>query len=775
MPKEMEDRLQRLLDTAAVGILFFDRDGVLVDCNDGFLRMSGYTREDVRSRSLDWRRMTPPEWHDISRQQLETLLATGKIGPYEKEYFRKDGTRCWMLFSGQSFGNGEVAEVAIDISDRKRVEIALRASEERQAFLLKLNDALASLIDGAEIEAVAMRQLGEHLAVARAYYALLDDVTGNWMVRRIYAAPGVAGIEGSYAWSDFEALCLPMKNGETVVSCDITNDGRYPEDVRARLREHAVDSLILVPVVKHGTLVSTLCVTEPGPREWTASDVLLVREVAERTWQAVERARAEGALREMDARFRQFADASSDILWICNADTRKVEFVSRAFEGIYGMKREVVMGDVRNWAALVVPEDRDEALKRFEQVRSGLPSVHEFRIVRPDDGGFRWIKSAAFPLRDEHGHVHRVAGISTDITEARQLAGHQAVLLAELQHRVRNIMAMILSITARTARTAASVQDYASLMTGRLTALARTQALLTRAANAGADLGTIVRDEIAAHAQHQSQYELSGPTIVLSPKAAEVITLAMHELATNALKHGALSVATGHVTVSWHMESRGAQPWVVLDWVERGMPPKPVRPARRGFGSQLVEERIPYELRGVGRIRVEPDGAHCHLEFPLETGTSVLETDAPMRSTANGGALDVAGEPDLSGLRVLIVEDDFYLARDARRVLRGAGAEVIGPSESEASALQELQQQRPHAAVLDVDLGGGPSFRLAEILRDDSIPFVFVTGYEGRVIPAEFAQVPRIEKPAELRRIVRTVAQIVGRPPYAGSTTTALP
>jgi two-component sensor histidine kinase len=407
-------------------------------------------------------------------------------------------------------------------------------------------------------------------------------------------------------------------------------------------------------------------------------------------------------------------------------------------------------------------------LKRLEHVRSGVPSVHEFRIARPGDGGVRWIKSTAFPLRDEHGHVQRIGGISADITEARQSAGHQAVLLAELQHRVRNIMAMILSITIRTARTAASVQDYANLMTGRLTALARTQALLTRAPNAGADLATIVRDEIAAHAQHHSQYELAGPKIVLSPKAAEVITLAMHELATNALKHGALSVATGHVTVSWRVESRDAQPWVVLDWLERGTPAKSARPTSatpRGFGSQLIEERIPYELRGVGQLHVEPGGARCHLEFPLTTGTSVLETDAPLRSTLARGVLDMSGEPDLSGLRVLVVEDDFYLARDARRALRGAGAEVIGPSESEASALERLREQRPHVAVVDVDLGGGPSFRLAGILRDERIPFVFVTGYDGGTIPTDFAQVPRLEKPTELRRIVRTVAQIAGRVP----------
>ncbi|WP_238191403.1 HWE histidine kinase domain-containing protein [Methylobacterium frigidaeris] len=120
----------------------------------------------------------------------------------------------------------------------------------------------------------------------------------------------------------------------------------------------------------------------------------------------------------------------------------------------------------------IVPEDRDVALRHLEHARRGETAVHEFRIRRPSDGAFRWITNTDFPLRD-NGDIPRVGGIAEDVTEARLAAEHSAVLLAELQHRVRNIMAMIRSATWRTGEQAASVPEYAELMIGRLLALAR--------------------------------------------------------------------------------------------------------------------------------------------------------------------------------------------------------------------------------------------------------------------------------------------------------------
>ncbi|WP_246776840.1 HWE histidine kinase domain-containing protein [Microvirga sp. VF16] len=307
--------------------------------------------------------------------------------------------------------------------------------------------------------------------------------------------------------------------------------------------------------------------------------------------------------------------------------------------------------------------------------------------------------------------------------------------------------------------------EYAALLAGRLLALARVQTLLTRTANTSVGIATIVHEEVSVRAQHEGQYVLKGPDITLSPKAAEILTLAVHELATNALKYGAFSIPNGRATVRWAAFEKHGGPWLRFDWTEEGTPERPRsasdEPRRRGFGSELIEGRIPYELGGTGRVVIEPGGAKCHLEFPLTEGPSVLETGAPQRASVFGGALDMSGEADLGGHRILVVEDDYYLASDAVRALQGAGAEVMGPFPTEEAARAELEAQRPDAAVVDINLGAGPSFKLAEILKGRGIPFVFTTGYDQKVIPQEFSGIERLEKPVQLRQIVGAVAKML--------------
>ncbi|WP_018263749.1 PAS domain-containing protein [Methylobacterium sp. WSM2598] len=159
-------------------------------------------------------------------------------------------------------------------------------------------------------------------------------------------------------------------------------------------------------------------------------------------WSAIQRDRAETALRESEQRFQQFARASSAGLWIRVAETLEMEFVSPAVGAIYGMEPDALLGDVKRWASVIVPEEREAAMGHLQAARAGNTSVHEFRIQRPSDGAFRWIRNTDFPLRDD-GYIPRVGGIAEDITETQRLNEHQGVLLHELQHRVRNIMGMV--------------------------------------------------------------------------------------------------------------------------------------------------------------------------------------------------------------------------------------------------------------------------------------------------------------------------------------------
>jgi PAS domain S-box-containing protein len=139
--RQSEDRLRRVLETDAVGVLFFDeRTGTLIDANDAFLRMSGYSREQVDARELTWQVMTPPEYVEVSREQMQRLALVGRIGPYEKEYFHRDGSRRWMMFSGARLGDDTVVEFAIDISEREELRHAGRRKDE---FLAALSHELA--------------------------------------------------------------------------------------------------------------------------------------------------------------------------------------------------------------------------------------------------------------------------------------------------------------------------------------------------------------------------------------------------------------------------------------------------------------------------------------------------------------------------------------------------------------------------------------------------------------------------------------------------------
>ncbi|WP_425998779.1 PAS domain S-box protein [Caulobacter sp. DWR1-3-2b1] len=657
-------------------------------------------------------------------------------------------------------GSRRVVAIYSDVTEGKRAELASQESGERQAFLLRLSDALRAEPSAEAITNRALRMLMEQMRLDRCYngiYRLAEDI-GEFphQVHNDRLPPLPAQVR----LSDFPDA-LQVAFSRTVVIDDVVKMEDLSDVDRAGFNGLGMRALIAATLRKgENNPLWAICAVSTAPRGWTKGEVSLVEEVAERTWAAVERARAEAALRESDERFAQFAASSTDVLWIRRADTMEMEYLSPAFATVYGMDPNEILGGVHRWAALIVPDDRDVALGHLETARQGEATVHEFRIRRPSDGAFRWIRDHDFPLRDKNG-VKWIGGIATDVTEARLLVEHQSILLAELQHRVRNIMAMLRSMVTRTARTASDVAGYESSVTGRLMALARTQALLTRAANVEVEITALVRQELEALADHEGQYVLTGSEVVISPKAAEVISLAVHELATNALKYGALSTPEGRVEVNVRVLHADVAPRLRLEWSERRpAPPDWSPPKRKGFGTQLIEQRVPYELRGRGEVVIEPEGVKAFIEFPLQPGASILETDAPMLSVVYGGAIDMTGEPSLAGQSVLILEDDFYLAQDAATALREAGAEVIGPFATIEDATEAIKSRRVTAAMLDVNLGNGPSFEVADAMRGAGAPFVFVTGYDQDTIPAEFAHVVRLEKPIEPRDIVRAIGAL---------------
>jgi hypothetical protein len=177
----------------------------------------------------------------------------------------------------------------------------------------------------------------------------------------------------------------------------------------------------------------------------------------------------------------------------------------------------VLLGDPASSIAMIVPEDREDVFSNIARVQGGVPVVHDYRIQRTD-GTFRWMRSTAFPLASRDMTIEKIGGISADVTEIKLATEHQSVLVHELQHRVRNIMAMVKSMATRSADSVSDVADYRLRLEGRLMALARVQTLLTREENSGGWLHEILDSEIAAQAHDRGQYVLDGPDVRCRPR-----------------------------------------------------------------------------------------------------------------------------------------------------------------------------------------------------------------------------------------------------------------
>ena len=534
----------------------------------------------------------------------------------------------------------DVADRIWTAVDRAHTEEALRESEERQAFLLKLSDALRPLAEPLAIQVEASRVLGQHLAVNRAQYHEIEP-NNEWMKPGGGYANGVPLHPNRSRMDDFGAFVRDAyENGRTLVVSDTELDARLDPSERTTFAGIGVRAFVAVPLVKNGHFVGVLGLDHATARSWSQAEIALTEDVAERTWATVERARAEARLHYSEARFRQFSDTSTNILWIRNAATMRMEFASPAFDTIYGFPGPDQGGDdrLRSWARLILPEDRKHVLANFRLVRAGERAEQEFRVRRGSDGEVRWIKDVEFPLIDEHGRVYGVAGVGQDITaqkhaeEAlREREEHQSVLVAELQHRTRNLIAIVRSTSDKTARASTDLTDFRARFRDRLDALARVQGLLSRLSDSDrVTFDELINAEMTAMDSGPDKVTLAGPPgIRLRSSTVQTLAMALHELATNAVKYGALGQVDARLAVTWRWESSGdgGEPWLHVEWRETGVMMAPIgaAPGGTGQGRELIERALPYQLSAKTSYELGRDGVHCTISLPVSATVAAEE------------------------------------------------------------------------------------------------------------------------------------------------------
>ncbi|HVR65753.1 MAG TPA: PAS domain S-box protein [Verrucomicrobiae bacterium] len=700
------ERLFRAIGGSAPAIVWMDdTEGRCIYLNRAWCDFTGLSEADGLGEG--WSSAVHPEDRATFRSGFLTAVANRE--PYRSEYRlrRHDGEWRWVIdtatpiYGADGAYQGHLGSV-IDITDRKRMEAALSENEE----MLRL--------------AVEATELG-----------LWDyDIASGALVwnRRLKELYGMAP-DAEITYEVYKQAIHPEDREQTVgayqAALDPAGAGRFgfehrtvsPLDGRVRWVQAA--GRVIFAGGKPSRVIGT------------------VRDVTERRT-------AEAALRASEARYRQIVEVSLQGIW-AHRDGRIIFANAQAARMFGAASAEDLIG--KPVLDLAHPDERPRAAERMKLLTEKRESVPltEMRFLGAE-GRTIVLEVQAVPFED--GGEPAILAVGRDVTERKSTEERQAFLMAELDHRVRNSLASIQSMALLTGRTAATKEEYAEKLQGRIAAMARAHGLLTREQWDGADLADVVRDALQAFGE---AVLIDGrPDCPLRARDALNLALVLHELATNAAKYGALSVPGGKVDVRWDIAGTGDERRVHLLWQERGGPPVQA-PSRQGFGTRLIHGTLPKV-----ELKYEPAGLRCAIRLKLRSRGQGRKPEG--LATNPAGVKVAAGELPLRGRRILLVEDDPLSVLQIQSALENAGAEIAAVASTLQEAL-DAAEDGLSAAVLDVNLDGEMSHTAAERLIARRVPIVFATGYDAAsLLPTHLRAVPTLQKPVDTAVLVQMLA-----------------
>jgi PAS domain S-box-containing protein len=557
-----------------VGSFVNDTQTDTIEFSAGYAAILGFPEGTSRVLRSQWRAIAHPE--DVERaDEIRRQVFRQKQSEYNIDYrinlpgagVRWIEARAHVSYDGD--GHPRVVGVNIDVTERKRAEDALRRSQAELVDAQRLAHIGSWSWDATTNTFLASHELSRicdwdptrHLLDERR-----DHLVDDW--EQLSAAAQKAMETGVAYDFDVQSHC----NGTSIW---VTARGEAVYDSKGQI------------VGLRGTVQD---ITERKKTELTLSERNVQLDLAGKA------ALVGSYAYDADTEFMQISEGYAAIHGFPEGTTELAR--SECLAGVH-------LDDLGR-----VEQRRSEAFQASRR-EYGV----EYRIFRPG-GEMRWVETRCFITYDSDGCPHRVVGVSIDITERKRVEEQQGKLVAELDHRVKNVLATVQAVAAHTMQTSASMEHFVAALDGRIRSMGSTHELLSYRRWLGIPLADLVERELAPYTTG-SNTEIGGPEVMLSAEAGQTMATVLHELATNAAKHGALSAPSGRVSIRWRLPLNGsADDRLILTWEETGGP-LVVSPSKSSYGMHVVRELIPYELGGTVDHVLAPEGARCHFEIPL--------------------------------------------------------------------------------------------------------------------------------------------------------------
>jgi PAS domain S-box-containing protein len=623
--QRVRDRVTRVNDAFLRSVLESSGDCIKVLNLDGrleFMSAGGQKVMQVDDFCTIQGSYWPDFWEGEGRAAAEAAMAVahkGGVGHFLGVARTAKGPSRWWdvqvtLIPASDSASGKLLSISRDITHDRERQIAL---DEQNARLKLLSEMASQLITGCDPDIVLetlFQAAAAHLDVDVCIHLTVDDVGAL----RLQSCVGI-GPDEAVRLSRLDpnaTICgWVARNRQSLYLADVQASGEaYAQEVQ----DLGLQAYACNPLIANGELLGTLSFGSRNRSAFSVEDFAFFRTIG--TYVAVikERQRAEAELKETEARLRLAIEAATIGIFdhdltngVLRWDARTKELFGRSLEAEVNYEDAFLTG--------LHPEDREATKQAVQDAMDvagpGVLDV-EFRTISPLDGGTRWVAARGRAVR-EHGRMIRFIGTVRDITGKKQAEEQLRVLHRELGHRLKNVLTMAQAIATQTLRNATSIEQAQNTLVARLVTMGRAQDVLIAGTVDGADILTVLSAALEAHGGPQlERFRLHGPEVRLNPSAALSLALVVHELATNALKYGALSVPQGNVELIWDLPTDDREPCLELRWSEHAGPPV-VAPSRKGFGSRLIARGLAGNLGGKVQVDYAPTGLVCTLTTPL--------------------------------------------------------------------------------------------------------------------------------------------------------------